>query len=365
MQALEMSRDLARRGHMVRLACLEGSRLEEEAEGLPVSAFRLTGPIHPLAVGRLAGILRTGVDILHSQHSRDLHLAVPALHIARSGIPLLLSKRVGSYVPKRDLFHRYLYRRVQRVLAVSEVIRTNVLATTPLTPDRVLTLHDAVDTARFHPSRGDRSRIRTEFGIAPGTVCIGCVGRFSPGKGHEDLLHAAAMLRSRGTAFSMLIAGEASRGEEAYERSVRSLCAALGLEKVVVFAGFRRDVPDLMAAFDIFAFPSHAEAFGVGLIEAMALERPVVSTDCDGVLDIVQEGETGLRVSPRNAAALAQALERLIRDPALRASMGKAGRSRVERFFDRTIQTDRLEALYAELLAGTRTPGGSPTGVVP
>jgi glycosyltransferase involved in cell wall biosynthesis len=105
-----------------------------------------------------------------------------------------------------------------------------------------------------------------------------------------------------------------------------------------------------MAAFDIFAFPSHAESFGIVLIEAMAMGRPVVSTNCDGVLDIVVDGETGIYVHPRNGKELAEALARLIDDPSLRESMGEAGRKRVEELFDQRKQLNKLEGIYYELL---------------
>jgi glycosyltransferase involved in cell wall biosynthesis len=108
---------------------------------------------------------------------------------------------------------------------------------------------------------------------------------------------------------------------------------------------------------DIFAFPSHAEAFGMVLIEAMATELPVVSTNCDGVLDIVVDGETGIYVPPRDPLRFAAALERLMGDGALRRSMGTAGRKRAVALFEWQDHLQRLESVYTELLApGPATP---------
>ena len=100
----------------------------------------------------------------------------------------------------------------------------------------------------------------------------------------------------------------------------------------------------------IFAFPSHAEAFGAVLIEAMALERPVVSTNCDGVIDIVVDEETGLFVNPRKGKELAEALDRLIMDRELRIRLGKAGRRRVIEKFDIGKMISSIEDLYYESL---------------
>src|SRR4030042_4755305 len=152
------------------------------------------------------------------------------------------------------------------------------------------------------------------------------VGRFSPGKGHEELLEAARILRGMHPEVRYLVVGEASHGEEHYEKRIHQLARQLGVDDLIVFTGFRRDIPEIMSAFDIFAFPSHAESFGVALIEAMAMERAVVSTNCDGVLDIVVGEETGIYIHPRRASELADALARLIKHPLLRERMGKAGR---------------------------------------
>jgi glycosyltransferase involved in cell wall biosynthesis len=267
---------------------------------------------------------------------------------------VLLSRRMGSYIGKKDFFHRFTYRHVARVLAISSVIHRNVLDTTPITPDRVMTLHHAVDTEKFSLKNTDRRATRRGLRLDDAMLAVGFVGRFSPGKGHEEFLHAAHAIAKDHPHLRFVVVGEASRGEESYARHIRSLCSDLGLDAVVLFAGFRTDIPDVMAAFDIFAFPSHAESFGAVLIEAMALELPVVSTNCDGVLDIVVDGVTGLYVSPRNAPELAGALTRLIHDPSLRAAMGKAGRRRVEEFFDQRKQIDRLEEVYREVIASGR-----------
>jgi len=358
MQALEVSLHLRRREHRVWLACSRGARLETEAlrESLPVLSLDVSGYFHPGVIRRLRSFfVANAVDILHSHLSKDLATLVPALFLTGRRIPLLLSKRVGSGISKRDPLHRLTYARVDRVLAVSSVIHRNVLETTTVTPDRVITLHDAIDTKRFS-RRSLRSAIRPVSGIPGERPIIGFVGRFSPEKGLEELLEAAALLHERHAAFHLVIVGEASYGEEEYGRKIRGLRDTLGLGEVVTFTGFRPDVPEMMAGFDIFAFPSHAESFGVALIEAMALELPVVATNCDGVLDIVVDGGTGLLVPPRKSSDLADALGRLIGDPALRTALGQAARQRVELLFDREKQMEHLEAIYRELLASPPRP---------
>lgn len=362
-QAMEVTKQLSDHGHNVCLACCKASRLALEAESSDLATLPLdvTGYVHPRIIWQLSRIIaRHHIDIIHCQLSKDIATMVPALILSRRRIPLLLSKRVGSYINKKDLFHRLTYRRVDRVLAISEVIHRNVLDTTPVPPGRVLTLHDAIDTDLFSLPRVDRQKVRKEFGVSDNTILVGFVGRFSPGKGHEELLEAAHSIARQREDVQFLIVGEASHGEERYEQRIRTLSHSLGIDGVVTFAGFRNDIPEIMAAFDIFAFPSHAESFGVVLIEAMAMERPVVSTNCDGVLDIVVDGETGLYVNPRRPDELAEALTSLIEDPVLRNNMGAAGRRRVEELFSQAKQIKKIESLYAELLGNSIAPDGPP-----
>jgi glycosyltransferase involved in cell wall biosynthesis len=353
MQALEISKGLRDRGHRVLLATLPDNRLNQEAarEGIPVLPLNVTGYAHPILLWRLRNALRANrIDIIHCQHSRDLATVVPALQLSGMPISLVLSKRVGSYINKRDLFHRYTHRRIGKVLAISDVIRRNVIATTPVPAGRVITFHDAVDTQKFSPAKVDRFGVRREMGIPDASLVVGFVGRFSPGKGVEELLHAARKLRDVHPPVRFLVAGEASHAEEAYARSIHHLAEQLGLQQTVVFTGYRSDVPEVMASFDILAFPSHAESFGVVLIEAMAMEKPVVSTNCDGVLDIVVDGVTGIYVPPKDAEALAAGIERLIAHPELREQYGRAGRLRVLEHFDQSRQLQKLEAVYFSLL---------------
>jgi glycosyltransferase involved in cell wall biosynthesis len=350
-QALTEASRLRDRRNMVWIACPAGSRLETEAvgRGLTTVPVRVGGYFHPAAIVRLAVFLRrSGVDVVHSQLSKDLATIVPALYLAGLDVPLFLSKRVGSYITKRTPLHRFTYGRVTRVLAISDVIRKNVIDTTPMDPANVLTVHHGVNLDEFSFSAAGRARVREELEVRDDQLLIGFVGRFSPGKGHEEFLEAASELVKRHDHVRFAIVGEASYREEAYEQSIRAMSRKLSLDGVLTFTGFRKDVRDVMAAFDIFAFPSHAEAFGAVLIEAMALERPVVASNCDGVVDIVVDGETGFSMSPGNARELEAGLDRLISNPALRERMGRAGRRRVEDHFNEEILIDRLEGLYDE-----------------
>ena len=114
----------------------------------------------------------------------------------------------------------------------------------------------------------------------------------------------------------------------------------------MIFTGFRSDIPELLAAMDIFVFPSQAEAFGVALVEAMAMSKASVSTNSDGVLDITADNQTGLLFEKNNVEDLIDKLELLINSPDLRAQFGKAARDRVLNKFNSAIQLDKLIEIY-------------------
>jgi glycosyltransferase involved in cell wall biosynthesis len=216
-----------------------------------------------------------------------------------------------------------------------------------------VTLFDGVDLERFDPDRVHRMAFRKEMGLREDEFVIGMVGRFSPGKGHEEFIDAAIMIHSQSPEIKFVVVGEPSRGEDEYGKSIHETGKTLADQGAMIFTGFRTDIPEVMAALDILAFPSHAEAFGDVLIEAMAMKVPIVSTNCDGVIEIVVDGETGIQVPPGDARALSDALVRLIQDEHLRKSLGEAGRRRVEKIFDLKQRTDTLEKLCAKVLGRT------------
>ncbi len=354
MQAIVVCMELVKRGHDVTLLCSPKSRLEEEAThvGIRVFPLEIRNSSYPLSLGALRRrLLEDEIDIVHSQLSHDLKILVPAAVFIPDPPPIVLTKRIGSSIRKKDPFHRWLYRHVSLIIAVSEVIRKNVVETCPIDPSRVMTIFDGVDLKRFDPDRVDARSVRRELGLRDQDPVVGMVGRFTPGKGHEEFIEAAEFIHRQSPNVKFLIVGDASFGEEAYANGIRELGRGLAEKGILTFAGFRSDIPEIMGAMDILAFPSHAEAFGDVLIEAMAMELPVVSTNCDGVLDIVVDGETGIQVPPRNGRALAEGLIHLIENEELRRTFGGAGRKRAEEVFSLDRRTDKIEKLYSSLLS--------------
>lgn len=335
------------------LLCYKNSRLHNEAEKLNIKILTSTasGYFSPGEVTRIAtSIELNNYELIHTHATKDLWLLVPSLQFASCKIPLIFTKHVGSFIVKKDIFHKWIYKRVDCALAISEVIKKNLADTTPLDKNKIKLLYDGIDVSKFDPQNAERNKIRNEFKINDNEIVIGMMARFSPGKGHEEFLQAAEMLSPKFDNLKFMIVGEPSRGENEYGNKIKSLSENSKIKNKMIFTGFRKDTSDILSAMDIFAFPSHAEAFGMALVEAMAMEKPSVCSNSDGVLDIAVDGVTSYLFQKQNAMDLTAKLEQLINSPVKRGQFGKAARERVINNFDINLITEQTINIYNELI---------------
>ncbi len=345
-------KQLLNRDVKVELLCSKESRIHIEASGLGliIHPIKASGYFHPFSTLKLISIIRRGnYDFVHTQASKDLWLLVPALKILRKEIPLILTKQMGSFIIKKDFLHKWIYKRVNLTFAISRVIEKNLIETTPLSKDKIILMHNGINLTKFNPQKVDRNKIRNEFKINENELLFGMIARFSPGKGHEEFLYAVKELNKKFTNLKVLIVGEASQGEDEYAAKIRKLNEEYLLSNVI-FTGFRSDIAELLAAMDIFVFPSHSEAFGIVLAEAMAMGKPSVCANSDGILDIAVDGETSLLFERKNGNDLKEKLDMLIADPAKREKFGKAARKRAMNNFDLEASTDKTLNIYKNLL---------------
>ncbi len=218
-------------------------------------------------------------------------------------------------------------------------------------PRKLVHIGNGVDPVRFGAKlhAAAAARFREEHGIGSSPVA-GFIGRIVREKGAVDFVRAAAAVKREapGTKFVMVGDPLPSDRDSCFDEIVR-LRGELGLGGDLVLAGYRKDVPEILASFDLFALPSRREGMPRALLEAMATGLPVVATNIRGCREEVRNGETGFLVPPRDPAALAGAMVRMLRSRALMSRMGEGGRARVlERFDERRIvalQVRHLDAL--------------------
>ncbi len=348
MVTLIFIKKLLERNINIEFLCIMESRLHIEANslGIIINPIKAGGYFHPNSILKVTVLIRNKkYDLIHTHASKDLWLIVPALKILRSRIPLLLTKHVGSFIIKKDKLHKYIYNRVTFALAISKVIAKNLFETCPLPKEKILIHHNGVDLKKFNVSEIDSTKMREELKIKKNEMVLGMMARFSPGKGHEEFLFAANELNKKYENLKFLIVGEPSRGENDFAESIKNLAKDYNL-KNLIFTGYRTDIPQMLSAMDIFVFPSHSEAFGIALIEAMAMKVPSVCSNSDGILDIAVDGETSYLFERRNGNDLLEKLSLLINSEEARNNFSEASRKRVEKFFDIENIIDQLIDIY-------------------
>ena len=203
-------------------------------------------------------------------------------------------------------------------------------------------------------SRPDRLTSVAELAAAS-VPLVGAVGRLDPVKGYDDLIGAVRVLKDRGTAVRCVIAGV---GPD--ETRLRRLINELALQDDVRLLGLRDDVASLLRAFDVAVMPSHSEGSPLAIIEYMAAGLPIVATRAGGISELISDGEHGLLVDARDPAALADALERLLSDPALGARLGASAQARQLAEYDLQRTIGRLEDLYVALYERAQRDGRTP-----
>ena len=219
-------------------------------------------------------------------------------------------------------------RTCDQVITISDFIRQEALRG-GVSETRIRTIINPVDPVT-PPPPGTRERVRAELGIAPDEFLLGNIARLDPQKGQEDILHAFARVLSDFHTARLVIVGSETPWHVGYGKKLEALAASLGVSERVIFAGFRRDVPDLLAAMDVFLHPSRFEAFGQATAEASQAGLPVVAYAEGGAKEIVAHGITGLLPLPEaGPAGLAEATLQLLANPQQREAFGNAGRERM------------------------------------
>lgn len=317
---------------------------------VPVHVAAGRGLVDIRRLFRLARLIRSWrPDVVHTQLSYANIVGILAARLA--GRPVVASiqnvttDQTRLDTPKR-LLQGLALRLAERTIVVAQTAVEESRRNFLLPPDRLVVLPNAIDLRRLEPPpRFDRTAKRQELGVAADTEVLCVIARLDPYKGHRYLLEAAAELAARRPAACSLLVGA---GPE--EPALRAQATRLGLEDRVRFLGVRPDVPELLAASDLFVLPSLNEGLSLAMLEAMALGVPVVATAVGGAADVLLGGETGWTVRPCDPAALARVIDQALRDPAEARARAARGREVVCREFSIETHVARLEAIYREVL---------------
>jgi glycosyltransferase involved in cell wall biosynthesis len=353
------SSDLATLGVPVRVVCLKGSPIEKNlANDSRVELFALEAKprnYFDLELKKeIESHLKSGVNLVHSHQTSILGSIVPWIYL-RGGVSAFATRHIMNNHDKHDWIHRAIYRRLDALIVMSQTLRENVLQTHAIEDARVKVIHLGLDFERFDPDKVQTKHQRALWGADDQTTVIGLVGRIDPAKGQSTFIKAAAGLlkgKRRDEKIKFVIVGEETLGSAgAFLGELKQMVSQFHLDESVVFAGFQENIPEVMAAFDIFVMPSRQEAFGLVAIEAMAMECPIIISSGGSAQEIVglgSEGQEafGLTVRPDDAFDLQRQLSFLLENPKSRVEMGKRGRTHVMRNYDRRLRLKQTVELY-------------------
>lgn len=320
---------------------------ELSEKGIDVKILGISSYHNPLNTFKLTRQLKAArPEIVHT-HGYFASV-IGRLAARRAGISVILAHVHSTYweYKKRHLMiERKLSRFTHKIICCSEAVENFVKNTEKITEKKTIVIYNGVDEERFFQLKNSTS-IRAELGMDEEAAVVGTVSSLTPHKGHEFLVQAASLVLERLPSAKFLIVGDGPLRQRLEDQA-----KDLNIHPAVIFAGTRKDIPEILSLMDVFVLPSHTrEGLGISIIEAMAAERPVVATDIGGIPEVVNHGETGLLVPSGNPEALSNALIELLQNPKKAKEMGEKGRARVKEKFTTKKMLSEIEHVYQSLI---------------
>jgi glycosyltransferase involved in cell wall biosynthesis len=354
---LAITRALIARGDRVWVVCLDDEvarRFRQAGAEIVRSPFWIR-PLSPLDMipflQLIALCAKERFDLVATHTSKGGFLGRVCAWLA--GVPHIVHHAHGfSFSQATDPFKRRFYTALERlaaragdlIISVSEEHRHAALKAGVETPERITTVLNGIDLRPFEA--GDRICARQRLGFQDTDLVIGGVGRLAPDKGFEYLIRTMpSVLASFPSARLALI------GDGPLELQLRRDVVQAGIATRVHFLGFRPDVPDLLAALDVFVQPSLREGLSISLLEAMAAGKPCVACDIPGNREVIEDQQTGLMVSPADSAALSDAIGRLLGNAGFAQALGNNARCSAQARFSEERMVKDILSYYDRLAA--------------
>lgn len=347
--------------YKVELACAPGGRLIDlvKENGMEVRTFRhLVQPLDPindfLALLAIASFLtRNRYHIIHTHNSKAGFIGRLAARLA--GIPVIIHTVHGfSFHDQEPTFRRMIFRNLERTASrwcdraifISQPLIDWALNEKIIEKRKIVKIYSGINLDDFRPCTEDEKReIRRKHGLGEDDAVIGIVSKLWEGKGHSVLLKAVKELKQDIPDVKLIIVGEGDLLD-----SLRKEAENLGLKNSVVFKGFQMPVSELIATFDIAVLPSFFEGMGRVILEAMAMEKPVVASRVGGIPELIEDGKNGILFTAGNVRELSAALKEILRNKKLARRMGLEGRKKIGPEFSAEAMVQSISDIYQECL---------------
>lgn len=342
---------LAQHGHQVYVVVAPGSPITSELSSVPaqnVITLRMRNAFDVPSALKLARIIREKeIEIVHAHLARDYPLASLAV---RRFAQLVITRHV--LFPLNRL-HKLTLSRVARVVAVSNAVARQLQAQRICDVQKIQVIPNGIELKRFEEplSEATRASVREKLSVRR-SLLVGTVGSFLPIKGHEDFVRAAAIVARRRDDVDLVIVGDDEKRNRNHRVFLERLITELDVKDSVHLVDWSEDLSRFYRALDVYVSPSHSEAFGLSIVEAMVSGRPVVATATEGAKEIITDNRTGLLVPIGDAERIAEAIAALLKNASERARLGAHAREDAQRRFGLERMIDAVEQVYLDALAG-------------
>jgi glycosyltransferase involved in cell wall biosynthesis len=353
--AVSLAAGLKKRGHTVYLTCRPNGSLFSNACALglaPITHFNLGDSSNPVKyfedIHKLKELfLLLKIDILHLHTSHDHTLGALAARLCRRRVRVIRTHHKAESI-RSDPFHRYLYNRLTDLnVVVSQAAHQLAIARGAIRPEILQVVHGGVNIKRFKKGK-PTTETRFAYGFKKNHLVLGLVSHVRANRRHMSALESFEKISSDFPNARLLFLGDSDKG---YRKFLVEEVQRRGLEKKVHFILDKSfDWVQLLDMIDVaMVLAVGSEGSARAVLEAMALEKPVIGAEIGAIPEIVQNKASGMVVPQDDTAALADAMRRMLQDSEVRKKMGKAGRQIMENSFTNEQRAERMEILYFKL----------------
>ena len=323
---------------------------EFQRANIPIFCLDLKNSFDPRGPYRLFRLLR-------NRRPQILHIHLPYTGILGRIIGYLAGVSnifytehsvMEMYNPLTRLLNIFTYPLNKLTIAVSEEVKNSILRHRIARQNKILVIRNGIDLNWRNTSGGHSDKAKLTLGIPANHKVVGNVAHIRPEKGHDYLIRAAKIVVDRYPNVTFVIVG----GEKTHGDIIRleKLTADLGIQKNIVFTGFRKDVFDIIPIFDMFVLSSLYEGLSLALLEAMSIGKPAVAPHVGGIPEVIEDGLNGFLVPPKNPKALAERIIQILKDHDLHSTMSQNASITIREQFNLQEMVQRIEHAYSTVL---------------
>lgn len=340
--------------YSLKVACNCGGEFEARLRAMNIQLERVNmkSKFNLFTILKLIRILKEGrFHIIHSQGARaDFFGRVSGRLVGIPHILCTIQMPVEGFDVGR--LRKKIYRfidsltecYVETFIVVSDFLRKVLIERHGIPAQRVVKIYNGVELSQYHPD-AEHGKLRKEWGIPQDVPFTGAIGRMVWQKGFKYFIEAAPeIVRVVPEAMFLFV------GDGPLKKELEDLAASLKVKERIIFAGFRSDTREILSAIDLLVIPSLLEGFPMITLEGMAMAKPIVATNIDGITEQITDGINGILVPPKDPSALAKAVIRVLNDKEWAKAMGLSARGKVEQDFSVEKMVAETEKVYMSLL---------------